>query len=177
MVQYKMIRISNTLSVCSKGHPLRSSRASCAYCDGFTEAEFKEVAKQYEMEYFSKGGRIAVYDEIGRKHPMDRERLVNGMKPGELDPEGWYVYYMRVRVESQVLYKIGMSQKPWKRLNELAPEKVWFEYFKTKELALREEQRLIRLHNAHKITKRFEKLKHKGATEFFNTDVLGKDRI
>lgn len=112
--------------------------------------------------------------ERGVKIPYDRADIVNGLHKEVLIPEGWYVYYIKFKLEGQELYKIGISQAPWSRLKELAPELLWFEYRGKQEDAYREEQRLLRLHSAHKLRVHMKKLSHKGGSEVFTRDILNK---
>jgi hypothetical protein len=164
-----MIRISNTLSVCPCGHYLSSQRTSCARCRGFTDAEFTEARKSFEL--LSLGTRVAV-KYGGNLYPYEKADIVNGLNPHIIIPEGWFIYYMRFTHQSQELYKIGISQKPWERVGQFAGKMLSCEYLGKYDDAYREEQRLLKLHAAHK--KSYMKLRHGGGTEVFTKDVLGK---
>jgi len=165
-----MIQITSKFKVCSRGHYLTLDKQKCAYCDGYNKSDWP-----LDIQYKKVSEKLIAVFYQGRLHPIEREAIVNGIRPDLKPPAGWFLYYMTFELSGEKLYKIGISQNPWNRLLELSPKLLHIEFFSTKEEAYKEEQRLLKYHSTWKTTKVIPKLHRKGGTEVFIKDVLNAD--
>jgi hypothetical protein len=169
-----MIRINNIYKACMQGHKLLATRETCAHCDGFTETEFLEAirGKNVKSMTYKKKEARALVEYRGNWYPLDRADVVNGLDPSRKVPDGWYIYYIRFTYQSQEVYKIGVSQKPWDRAASFNGTILWCEYVGTYDQAVVEEAKVINRYAAYRVNLRG--LRHGGGTECFTKNVLLK---
>lgn len=169
---------------CPEGHRIVATPEAmldgkmCAWCEGY---ELDEVLPVIHASGFTLAGRIGkriMLDRSGLRHMFHIEDLINGLVPGELvKTPGMYLYYMKLKsTKDELLYKIGVSRNPYKRLSEFKPTLLWFSFYDREDTARREEAALKKRFAQYKRNDPFALKQRNGYTELFTIDVLGLDK-